>query len=161
MSDNELLNEGRYILNFDLISGFNNHSVSEENSSWNLWKWLRPPDKGLKYTSRLQWLISPNSMWPCPVVFFMMMVWWLASSRHNTHAKSQDLANKCATLLASRKTSFQSVGYRWSVVKFLLFWACVASTSCQGFLGISALLEVILFYLFYLYFPNHYIWMYN
>ena len=50
-----------YLLNFNLISWFNNHSVGEENSSWIQIKWLRLLDKVLKYTSHLCWLISPKS----------------------------------------------------------------------------------------------------
>ena len=38
--------------NFNFVSGFNNHSVDEENSSWIQMKLLRLPDKVLKYTCR-------------------------------------------------------------------------------------------------------------
>ena len=60
----------RYLLNFNFIPGFNNHSVREE---------ILPESKVLKYTSNLQWLISPN--------WLFLYCWFqgcqLTSNRHN------------------------------------------------------------------------------
>ena len=88
----------------------------------------------------------------------------LASSRYNLYAKPRDLANIRATLLAAEwknvllvwgsKAEVRSNFY-FSQGRFL-FWKGVAPTSCQGFLGFSALLNLILFYLFYLSFLRHY-----
>ena len=66
--------DGGYLLNFYFISGFNNHSVGEENSPRIHMKWLRLQDQVLKCTLRLCWLISPNSARSCSVAFFMMLV---------------------------------------------------------------------------------------
>ena len=47
----------RYLLYFDFISGFKNHSVGEEIILGSKMKWLRPPDKLLKWVRRFGVLV--------------------------------------------------------------------------------------------------------
>ena len=79
----------------------------------------------------------------------------LARSRHNPHARPQDLANRRATLLAAewKKRPFSLSGttevrsyFAFSQGRFL-FRAFVTPIFCQELLGIFALLDLILFLL--------------
>ena len=105
----------RYLLIFNFMSGFNNHFVGEENSFWIQWKGSCLLDKVLKYTSRLLWLTSPNSVWSCPAVFFMVLVsaCRLVSSRHNSHEKPSGLGKQACYFASSRvkiKSPFNLMG---------------------------------------------------
>ena len=62
------------------------------------------PNQVLKYISRLRWLIIPNSMWPCPVVFsccLLRRVGWQATD--TTCMRSSVNLAKQACYFASRR----------------------------------------------------------
>ena len=81
----------KYLLNFNFISGFNNHSMGRRSSRIQM-KWSRLLEKAFKYIRRFGWLISPKSLLSCPMVFFMMLVsaCRLASNWHKLLVKPQD-----------------------------------------------------------------------
>ena len=141
----------RYLLDFNFIFWFNNHSLSEKNYSWNQWKWPRLPDKVLEYTCRLRWLISPTSMFSC--------CWFrrcrLASNRHGvrlpnliSHMFTASGRVKehpfCLKGTAEARSNF-------ACARTVLFPDMHRFNFLSGPLGISALLELILFIFFFLY----------
>ena len=110
-------------------------------------KMSRLPDKVLKYTSHLRWLISTKSVWSCPVMFFFIILVSecpLASSRHNTHAKPPGIWQ--AEWKKKRRFSLMGIAIvtsNFSCAGTVLF-PCMR---CPYFLGISAFLN--LFYYIY------------
>ena len=119
------------------------------NSSWIQMKWSRLPDKVLKYTSRLRWLISPKSVF--------LYCWFrrcrLISSRHCVR-----LLNLISHVFATsdrmkESPSVWEVPLKRSWISLLrkdgsCFWACVIPNVSQELLGISALLKLIFFFFF-------------
>ena len=111
-----------------------------------------------KYTSHLQWLISPKSVWSCAVVVFMMLVLVcrLASRRHGVRLLY--LISHVFTAWWPHERSFQSERFRWSENEFLFCVGMVLFPGMHrpyfllGLLGIIAFLELILFYFILFYF---------
>ena len=88
------------------------------------------------------------------VVMMLVSAFWLARSRHGV--KLLNLISRIfATyryvekgLFSLRGTAEVRLNFSFSLGRSFSGQACVASTSCQGLLGISALFGCILFYLF-------------
>ena len=102
---------------------------------WGDSSWIQM--KELKYTSRLKWLIIPNLVWSCPLVFFLMLTsaCQLASSKQNPQAKPYVLANRRTTWLPTEWKNVLSVSLvplKWCRISLFrkdgyFFSACVVS----------------------------------
>ena len=66
----------KYIFNFNFISFgvFAQLLCSKEISSRTVWESSFFSNQALKYISRFRWLISPNSVWSYPVVFWCCLI---------------------------------------------------------------------------------------
>ena len=69
-------------------------------SSWTIWEPSFLPNQALKYISCLQWLISPNSVWSCPMVSLHCLLWYVSLLAADTmHMQSPgDLAKQVCYL---------------------------------------------------------------
>ena len=117
-------------------------------------KWLRLPDKVLKCVNHLWWLISPSSVWSCPVVFAACFG-SLATDTARMQ-RTRRLGNRHVILLAAGwRKSFQSEESRLSGSESLLlkgrffFRVCIAPLPVRGFWEFLHFLNSFLFYFSY------------
>ena len=116
---------------------FHTATLSRGMSSWTIWVQSFLPEKALKCTCHFQWLILPKSMF---------LYSWFRQCRLASYRYSVRLLNLISHVFAGS-------GHVKEVP--FLGWVTLP-TSCLGLLGISALLELILFYLLHYYFSHHY-----
>ena len=143
----------RYLLNFYFISFgiFAWLLCSNEIYSWSIWELSFFPNQVLKYISCLRWLISPNSVWSCPLMFSYFLLWCVGSLPADTiHTRDQvDSAKQARNLLAARLKKVLSV---W---RDQFEWGQISPFCCQGLLSVSAFFKFISILFIFIFISTH------
>ena len=137
--------EKKYIFNFNFISYgvFAQLLCSKEMSSRTIWESSFFPNQALKYISRFRWLISPNSVWSYPVVFWCCLIRRVGSLAADPTRMRSELARQNRRANCQRpggRKSFLSETFSWiegeshsfaETVPFFL--TCVTPLPVKGF----------------------------
>ena len=111
-------------------------------SSWAIWEPLFLPNQTLKYNNRLQWIINPNSVWSCPVVFSCCLLRRISSLAADT--------TRMRSLKDSTKQECYLLAAGWNNV--LLVWRVSLNWECLFFILLQELFLFFFFFSFFFFF---------